>query len=182
MTGKEGKKRMANLKNTYVDINSQKVYIVGQLTRELPFLTKSKNQTFMVPFLYEESGQDSMLNIADAFDLKVQKDNGVSKIVTVGRSYTKPTTYEKRKRKFLSVAVNLPKETKYVPLFAAGDIAMDMYLNYKKGDTVTLLGHMVQMNVPGFERPEEMLWIEDIRKIRSSLATIQSNAISAENI
>jgi hypothetical protein len=173
---------MANLKNTYMEINSPKVFIVGQLTRELPFLTKSKNQTFMVPFLYQENDQDTMLNIADALELKTQKENGVSKIVTVERKIIKPTSYEKRKRKFLSVATNLPKETKYVPLFAAGDIAMDIYLNYKKGDTVTLIGHIVQMNIPGFEKPEEMLWIEDIRKIRSSLATIQSNAISADNI
>ena len=119
-----------------------------------------------------------MLNNGNGINLKKSKDG---KLSIVEFEIAKPNNFEKRCRQFPSIAMNLPKGVEYRQIFAAGEQALDLYLNYQKGDTIVALAKKVPMTVPGFG-VEEFLWIKELTKVRSSFTQTSKNAISTDNI
>lgn len=151
--------------------NGQRVYLVGQLARGIPFLATSKGGAFVTPFLIDNGGGEmSMVNESNAYAYC----NGKMAKVSIAEAKSNLTMKDFR---IPSVVVNDDSGAKFYPFVAFGDDAIRVH-RMDKGDTVVVIARNVVINIPGIRVPKEMLWVEDIRLIRRSQNNLRKEAIT----
>ena len=150
------------------------VYLVGQLTRDIPFLISTEKRALISPFLIEtEKGELSAMNNGKPVIIK----DGKLQEVEIPPRPTNPTWKALR---IPSIAVNEDNgRVSYYNLVAFAENATALF-RVKQGDTIVVYGILKNTCVPGIVGAVEAVWVKDIRIIRQSNRTKSLLAESVE--
>lgn len=94
---------------------------------------------------------------------------------------SKPEEILNRNIKLPCVVVNGESAVKYYPFVAFGQDAIRLHKSISQGDTIVMLGKMINTTIPGVANTKEVLWVDDVRLIRQSNRKSQQEAHSLDD-